>query len=74
MPAPMEDLDLFGTALLDYHAGRRHRLDLERDDGYVDEQDLSVYFNSYEDFSAVEKKALEPVDGKATRVVDLRKL
>lgn len=60
----MASNDLFGQAFMDYHKGRPHPLKLERDDGYVDEQDVSQYFRGFEEFPECEQKALKHAKGK----------
>jgi hypothetical protein len=37
-------LELFGKALLDYYKGKEVTLRIRRDDGLIDEHDLSAYF------------------------------
>ncbi len=64
----MSGEDLFGQAFMDFHKGRRFKLRLERDDGYVDEQDLSLYFKDFDEFPDVERKALRHARG---RVLDI---
>lgn len=61
-------MDLFGDAISDWMAGGREPLSIERDDGYVDDQDLGSYFSPFESFPACEKAALELARG---RVLDL---
>lgn len=68
MAADMTGKDLFGKAFMDFYKGRPHALKLERDDGYVDEQELSQYFNGYDDFPVCEKRALKHASG---RVLDI---
>lgn len=60
----MSSKDLFGQAFVDYFEGRKHTLKLERDDGYVDSQNIGLYFQDFRDFSAVERKALSHARGK----------
>jgi SAM-dependent methyltransferase len=64
----MRHVDLFGQALLDFYKGRTCKAKIERDDGYVDEEDLSKYFAEYEIFPNAEKKALKQAKG---RVLDI---
>ncbi len=64
----MKDEDLFGQALMDYHAGKRYKLKMERDDGYLDEQDMGFYFRGFDRFPEPERKGLRHVKG---RVLDL---
>ena len=64
----MTSTDLFGQAFVDYHMGRPHPLRLERDDGFVDDQDVSQYFRGHDGFPDCEKKALKHVKG---RVLDI---
>jgi len=68
MLLPMDDYDLFGTAFLDHLEGRGQPFYLERDDGYVDEQRMEVYFAEFENFEHPEKQALQHVKG---RVLDI---
>ncbi len=60
--------DLFGQALMDRYQGKRYRLDMERDDGYMDEQNMDFYFYDHDKFPESEKKALKYAHG---RVLDL---
>src|SRR5512136_502165 len=60
----MTGKDLFGMAFMDHYKGKRHPLVLERDDGYLDEQDVSQYFRGFEDFPECEKRALAHARGK----------
>ena len=60
--------DLFGKALMDFYKGRRGVLKMERDDGYIDEQDLAFYFENFDNFPDVERKALKHATG---RVLDI---
>jgi len=53
---------------LDFYKGRTYKAKIERDDGYVDEEDLSTYFAEYESFPNAEKKALKHAKG---RVLDI---
>ena len=64
----MTDQDLFGEGFRDYLNGNISKFELERDDGYVDEQDYSQYFVTYDDFPDVERDALKEAKG---RVLDL---
>lgn len=64
----MRHVDLFGQALLDFYKGRTYKAKIERDDGYVDEEDLGTYFAEYESFPNAEKKALKHAKG---RVLDI---
>jgi SAM-dependent methyltransferase len=64
----MTGKDLFGRAFMDYHRGRGHKLYIERDDGFVDEQDVSQYFRGFDDFPECERRALAHAKG---RVLDI---
>jgi SAM-dependent methyltransferase len=64
----MNDEDLFGQALIDYYGGKRYKLKMERDDGYLDEQNMAFYFRDHEKFPEPEKKALRHAKG---RVLDI---
>ena len=64
MTEPVADQDLFGQALEDRYRGRRHKLSMERDDGYLDEQNMDFYFKEYDKFPESEKKALRYAQGK----------
>lgn len=61
-------VDVFGKALMAFHKGDPTPYKIRRDDGYIDEQDLSGYFQTYEEWPDYEKKALEYVRG---RVLDV---
>lgn len=60
--------DLFGLALRDYVEGRYGSLFIERDDGYIKEMDLSLYFKSHKDWPSYEREAISHVRG---RVLDI---
>ena len=64
----MRHVDLFGQVLLDFHKGRTCKAKIERDDGHVDEENLSTHFAEYESFPNAEKKALKHTKG---RVLDI---
>lgn len=64
----MESEDLFGQAFADYFQGKRYGLRLERDDGYVDSQNLGLYFQDFGQFPPAERKALAHARG---RVLDI---
>lgn len=53
---------------MDYYRGKRHKLEMERDDGLLDEQDMNFYFKDFEEFPESEKKALKYARG---RVLDI---
>lgn len=53
---------------MDFYKGRTYKAKIERDDGYVDEEDLGTYFAEYESFPNAEKKALKHAKG---RVLDI---
>jgi SAM-dependent methyltransferase len=56
--------DAFGHMLNDYLRGRRGYEVIERDDGYFDVgSGPKMYFSTYEEWSNVEKKAMEYVQG-----------
>jgi len=61
-------LDLFGQGFKDYYDGKEVELYIERDDGYTERQDFSEYFEDYQYFPDVEKKALAHAKG---RVLDI---
>ncbi len=61
-------VDLFGDAVRDWMAGEHAPLVIERDDGYMDEQDLDSYFSSFDSFPECEKAALGLARG---RVLDI---
>lgn len=60
--------DLFGEAVRDWMDGSPAPLLIERDDGYMDEQELGSYFASFDSFPACEKEALGLAKG---RVLDI---
>lgn len=60
----MKDEDLFGQALMDYYNGKRHKLEMERDDGLLDEQDMTFYFKDFDKFPESEKIALKYAKGQ----------
>jgi len=61
-------VDPFGRALMAYFKGKRVSCLVRRDDGLVDEDDLTWYFSEYEDWPEVEKRFLGRVRG---RVLDV---
>jgi SAM-dependent methyltransferase len=63
------DEDAFGRELLDYINGQNHCEVIERDDGYLDvNDDLQVYFESYERWPAHHRRAFRHASG---RVLDI---
>ncbi len=60
--------DPFGEALWEYHQRGEARYLIRRDDGYVDEVDVKLYFQGPEDWPEVERRALMRVRG---RILDL---
>ncbi|MBU1158719.1 MAG: class I SAM-dependent methyltransferase [Candidatus Thermoplasmatota archaeon] len=60
--------DPFGEAYRGYLSGNHEPMVIEREDGYVDTDNLESYFASYSDFPACQKKALEKAKG---RVLDI---
>jgi len=56
--------DVFGKALMNYYNSDKTKIRLRRDDNYLDEEDLGVYFSGYDDFPEYEKKILKHADGK----------
>lgn len=56
--------DCFGQAITDQLRGKGELLKIERDDGYLDGEDVSYYFSGYDDFPECEKRALGHVIGK----------
>lgn len=61
-------VDLFGAAVRDWMTRSHAPLVIERDDGYMDEQDLDSYFSSFDSFPECEKAALGLAKG---RVLDI---
>ena len=58
-----------GQEIWAYYNGKRRFEIVERDDGYIDNgPDVAMYFSSYEDWSPLDKKAIEFVKG---RVLDI---
>ncbi len=64
----MTVMDLFAEALWQQYETGHARLQIERDDGYCDTEDLEWYLTSYRDFPACEKQALKFARG---RVLDV---
>lgn len=60
--------DLFGRALLEFLDGVGVSAGIERDDGYLESEDISTYFREYQQFEECEKKALGHAKG---RVLDI---
>jgi len=61
-------MDLFGTAISDWLTGSHDPLFIERDDGYVDEEDLDSYISTIDSFPHCEVAALALAKG---RVLDM---
>lgn len=61
-------MDLFGAAVRDWAVGTHEPLLIERDDGYMDEEDLGSYFTDFDSFPECERAALGLAIGK---VLDL---
>ncbi len=62
--------DAFGQMIWTYYKGREVFEIVERDDGYIDasKHGPKIYFSTYEDWHAVEKRAMEFMMG---RVLDI---
>ncbi|MBU2565669.1 MAG: methyltransferase domain-containing protein [Candidatus Thermoplasmatota archaeon] len=56
--------DVFGKALMNYYGGDKTKIIFRRDDNYLDEEDLGVYFSDYDDFQEYERRILEYANGK----------
>ena len=63
-----EQEDAFGRALLDQFNGGNERIIVERDDGYVDTEQVAWYFRTIRHWHASERRALRHVRG---RVLDV---
>jgi SAM-dependent methyltransferase len=50
--------DVFGKAIMDTFRGKKVKLLIRRDDGFLKEEDATYYFVSYDGFPEIEKKAL----------------
>lgn len=61
-------MDLFANALLELYESGEVTLYVERDDGFIDTDDISWYLTSYAEFPRYEKRALKLVRG---RVLDV---
>ncbi|MBI4673710.1 MAG: class I SAM-dependent methyltransferase [Chloroflexi bacterium] len=61
-------MDLFAQALLELYETGQVTLYVERDDGFIDEDDLSWYLTSFAEFPRFEKRALKLARG---RVLDV---
>ncbi len=64
----MDSMDLFAQALWRFYRTGRATLRIERDDGYIDTEDVSWYLTGYRDFLPIEKQALKSARG---RVLDI---
>jgi len=62
--------DAFGHGMLDYYHGTRTSLVIERDDGYIESDNigLQLYFAEYRDWPSLERKAMRYTRG---RVLDI---
>jgi len=60
--------DAFGKAFLAYLEGGKPEMVIEREDGYIDSDDMASYFCEYKDFPECEKRALDHAKG---RVLDI---
>jgi len=60
--------DPFGKAFMAYYRGEKVSCTIRRDDGYLDEDNMEGYFQGYDEWLEVEKKALQRVRG---RVLDV---
>ena len=61
-------MDVFGAAVMDRIAGTPEPLTIERDDGYLDTDDLDIYFSTFDSFPECERRALNLAKG---RVLDI---
>lgn len=64
----MDSQDLFGQALGDWQPGKAVFIQIERDDGLVEDHDLTPYFRPYSAFEPMEQQALQHARG---RVLDV---
>lgn len=49
---------------MNYYNGDKTKIRIRRDDNYLDEEDLGVYFSGYDKFAEYEKQILEYADGE----------
>jgi len=64
-----KETDLFGYALEQYHKGNsQHRFYWVRSDGSIVEQSLKVYFEEIDNFTKLEKMAIEACAGNVLDV------
>jgi SAM-dependent methyltransferase len=60
--------DVFGRAVMNYYNDDKTKIRIRRNDNYLDEDDLSMYFSDYNNFAEYEKKILKYADG---RILDI---
>lgn len=66
--SPAYPMDVFGAAVRDRIAGTPEPLTIERDDGYLDTDELDIYFSAFDAFPECERRALNLAKG---RVLDI---
>jgi SAM-dependent methyltransferase len=66
--ASFDDSDAFGHVVYDRWKGREVRYVIERDDGYLDVDDLHTYFADYQDWPPRLKRAIRLVAGQVLDV------
>ena len=67
-PLPGSSFELFARAMLDHWMGKKAVVTFERDDGYLDDSSLEIYFAPASKWPRMEREALREVKG---RVLDL---
>jgi SAM-dependent methyltransferase len=59
----MSGKDVFGKAIMDAWRGEKVTISIRRDDGYLDQEDGSFYFASFEQFPKADKQAMNLTQG-----------
>jgi 2-polyprenyl-3-methyl-5-hydroxy-6-metoxy-1,4-benzoquinol methylase len=60
--------DVFGKAIVDASGVKKVVITLRRDDGYLDQEDASHYFTTFQEFSQAEKDAIQLAHSKVLDV------
>lgn len=59
----MSPKDVFGKAIMDVFKGKKVAITIRRDDGYLDQENGSLYFTDFNQFPTVEKESMNLAQG-----------
>lgn len=64
----LKEKDAFGSAIRDFHEGKADHYFVEREDGYLFQESLKMYFAEYPDWADLEQRMTKHVGG---RILDI---